>query len=159
MNSLVLHCASPAAHNIATSKVAVIFNMFNGHLKRGNKAPFCSRNAFNSDFDYSTRLKSVYLETRPSLFEENYHLKPKWFFSCCCFLCDEKGTVTLLFCLCSLLVVATQKSYLKEKNSGQQKLYCFRYECTGNSSSRVRIVVAIEIETKKRTRNKSEKSW
>ena len=70
MNSLVLHCASPAAHNIATSKVAVIFNMFNGHPKRGNKAPFCSRNAFNSDFDYSTRLKSVYLETRPSLFEE-----------------------------------------------------------------------------------------
>ena len=74
MNSLVLHCASPAAHNIATSKVAVIFNMFNGHPKRGNKAPFCSRNAFNSDFDYSTRLKSVYLETRPSLFEEYYHI-------------------------------------------------------------------------------------
>lgn len=70
---------SPNAHNIATTKVAVIFNMFNGHLKRGNKAPFCSRNAFNSDFDYFTRLKSVHLETRPSLFEENYHLKPKWF--------------------------------------------------------------------------------
>ena len=102
MNSLVLHCASPAAHNIATSKVAVIFNMFNGHLKRGNKAPFCSRNAFNSDFDYSTRLKSVYLETRPSLFEENYHLKPKWLFCCCCFLCDEKGTVTLVCVLYSL---------------------------------------------------------
>ena len=76
-NSLVLRCASPAAHNIPTSKVVVIFNMFNGHLKRGNKGPFSSRNAFNSDFDYSTRLKSVYRETRPSLFEENDHLKPK----------------------------------------------------------------------------------
>ena len=34
---MVLHCASPSVHNIATSEVAVIFT---GRLKRGNKGPF-----------------------------------------------------------------------------------------------------------------------
>ena len=44
----------PTAHNIATSEAVVIFT---SHLKRGNEGPFCSPNAFNSDFDNSTRLK------------------------------------------------------------------------------------------------------
>ena len=53
-NFLVLHCASPSAHTIATSKVAVIFT---SRLKRGIYGSFCSPYAFNSDFDNSTRLK------------------------------------------------------------------------------------------------------
>ena len=42
-NSLVLCCASPSGHIIATSKGAVIFT---GCLKRGNYGPFSSPNAF-----------------------------------------------------------------------------------------------------------------
>ena len=50
--------------------------IFTGRLKRSNEGPFCSQNGFNSDFDNSTWLKSVFLETRPSPFMQKDHLKP-----------------------------------------------------------------------------------
>ena len=53
-NSLVLHCTSPSAHDIATSKVTVIFT---GCLRRGEYGPLFSPNSFNSDFNNSTWLK------------------------------------------------------------------------------------------------------
>ena len=54
---MIFNKATPllcTAHCIATSKEVVIFT---GRLKGGNEGPFCSRNAFNSAFDNSTRLK------------------------------------------------------------------------------------------------------
>ena len=52
-NFLVLHCASPSAHTIATSKMAVISY---GRRKRDNYGSFYSPIAFNSDSDNSTRI-------------------------------------------------------------------------------------------------------
>ena len=52
-NFLVLHCASPSAHTIATSKVAVISY---GRRKRDHYGSFYSPIAFNSDSDNSTRI-------------------------------------------------------------------------------------------------------
>ena len=51
--------------------------IFTGRLKRANKGHFCSANAVNSNFDDSTILKGVCLETRPSLLAQNDYLKPK----------------------------------------------------------------------------------
>ena len=48
--SSYLQRASPTAHNIATSKVAVIFTV---HLKGGNKSAFCIQNDLNGDFQNS----------------------------------------------------------------------------------------------------------
>ena len=95
-----MHCVSPAAHSVATSKVAVIFT---GRLKRGNQGPFYSRNAFNTDFDNSTRQKKkgVRLETRLSPFAVNDRV-PLLSFR------DETKTVTLFYLRFSL-VMATQK--------------------------------------------------
>ena len=49
-----LRITQHAAHNVATSKVALIFI---GRLKRSSYGSFCSPSALNSNFDYSTRLK------------------------------------------------------------------------------------------------------
>lgn len=49
INSLVLHCPSPTAHNIAISKVMVFFA---GRLKKGNKGLLYSPSGFNSDCDH-----------------------------------------------------------------------------------------------------------
>ena len=66
--------------------------IFTGRLKRGNEGPFCSRNALNTDFDTSTRLKKkvVRLETRLSPFAVNDRV-PLLSFR------DETKTVTLFY--------------------------------------------------------------
>ena len=81
-----MHCASPGAHTIVTSKVVVIFT---GCLKRGNYGSFCSPNTFNNDFYNSTRLKRCLSWTRPSPLVQNDHLKPELSL-CCCFARKQK---------------------------------------------------------------------
>ena len=106
-----MHCPSRGAHNIATSKVSVIFT---GRLKRGNKGHFCSANAVNSNFDNFTILKGVCLETRPSLLAQNDYLKQKLplYFR----LAMKRKRWPPLFYLCFLLVVAPKIYTLRRKN-------------------------------------------
>ena len=69
--SLVSHCASTTVRNSVTSKMAVIVT---GCLGRGLKCPFCSQNAFYSDFDNSCLLKRYLSWISP------HSLRAKWSF-------------------------------------------------------------------------------
>lgn len=77
-NSLVLHCASPGAYTIATSKVAVIFT---SRLKI-IMAPFVVLILLIAILRILPGQKGGCLETRPSSLMQNDHLKPK--LSLCC---------------------------------------------------------------------------
>ena len=75
--------------------------------KRGNYGPFCSPNAFYSDFDNSTRQKMCCLETWLSPLVQKDHLKLKLCL-CCFFVMKWERWPPFFICVC-LLVMATQK--------------------------------------------------
>ena len=78
-----------SAHNVATSKVALIFT---GRLKRSSYGSFCSPNALNSNFDYSTWLKRCLCWNSPE------SSRAKWSFKAeiipLLSFCYETGKVT-----------------------------------------------------------------
>ena len=105
-NFLVLHRASPSAHNVATSKGAMIFTC---RLKRGtNFAPFSNANSLHSNIDNSTRLKKCLSWNLPQ------SSRSKWLFKVEIVLllsfCDETRTVSPLFYLCFLPFTATKNT-------------------------------------------------
>ena len=107
-NFLVLHRASPSAHNVATSKGAMISTC---RLKRGtNFAPFSNANSLHSNIDNSTRLKKCLSLNLPQ------SSRSKWLFKVEIVLllsfCDETRTVSPLFYLCFLLFTATKNTYI-----------------------------------------------
>ena len=82
--------------------------IFTGHLKRGNKGPFCGPNGFNNDYD------NIF-PARPSSFAQNDCLKPK--LSVLPFL-DNTRTVTPIFIGVFTRYVYTKSIYVSEKKYG-----------------------------------------
>lgn len=106
-NFLVLHRASPSAHNVATSKGAMIFTC---RLKRGtNFAPFSNANSLHSNIDNSTRLKKCLSWNLPQ------SSRSKWLFKVEIVLllsfCDETRTVSPLF-YCVFYLLRLQKIHI-----------------------------------------------
>ena len=110
-NFLVLHRASPSAHNVATSKGAMIFTC---RLKRGtNFAPFSNANSLHRNIDNSTRLKRCLSWNLPQ------SPRSKWLFKVEIVLLlsfCETWTVIPIFYLCFLLFMATKNIYIQEKS-------------------------------------------
>ena len=85
-NFLVLHCASPSAHTIATSKMAVISY---GRRKEIIMAPFIVLLLLIAILIILPGFKGFCLESCPSSLAQNDHLKPK--LSLCCRFGRKRG--------------------------------------------------------------------
>ena len=94
--------------------MAAIFTGWQKVKKRGNYGLFCSPNAFNNDFNNSTRLKGCLSWNSPQ------SPRAKWSFEAEIFpyvvVLPQKRTVTPPLYLCFLLVMATPKNILRRKN-------------------------------------------
>ena len=112
--SLVLHCASTTVKNIPTSKMAVIVT---GCLERGIKGPFCSQNAYHSDFDNSSLLKRCSSGISPQSLHAKWSSEAE-IVSVVSFAIEWERWPPFLLVFFTLMIMATRKRiYLREKNS------------------------------------------